>query len=235
MNPAAVQSPTMPPGLVLFDHLLLGISTGTFGEMRGDWPALTERSARVSTTAIEFSAMSGSELPGLIEYLQTDEDLPFSFVSVHGPTKDLTVDDRVLAAALAMLPSSVDAIVLHPDALREPDLFYDLGSRLVLENMDVRKSTGQTVEELTGFFESLPHAGFCLDVAHAWSIDPTMGLAHQLLDAFAARLTHLHISSMTYDNEHVPLSEEHLDLFAPLLQRCIDVPWILEAYDQHVY
>lgn len=185
--------------------------------------------------AIEFSAMSEPELPGLIEYLRTDDHLPFRFVSVHGPTKDLMVDDRALAATLATLPASVDAIVLHPDVLREPDLFHHLGSRLVLENMDARKSTGQTVEELAGFFERLPHAGFCLDVAHAWSIDPTMELAHHLLDAFTARLTHLHISSMTYDCEHVPLSEEHLDLFAPLLQRCIDVPWILEAYDQHSF
>jgi hypothetical protein len=235
MTPVAVQSQTTLTGLVLVDHLLLGISTGVFREERGDWPALTARSARVSMTAIEFSAMSEPELPGLIDYLHTGSDLPFRFVSVHGPTKDLTIDDRTLVETLATLPPSVDAIVLHPDALRKPELFSALGHRLVLENMDSRKSTGQTVEELAELFKRLPDAGLCLDIAHAWSLDPTMELAHELLDAFAARLTHVHLSSITDDCEHVPLRSEHLELFAPLLHRCIDVPWILEAYDQHSY
>jgi hypothetical protein len=28
---------------------------------------------------------------------------------------------------------------------------------------------------------------------------------------------------------HVPLTAEHEDLFRPVLERCVDVPWILEA------
>ena len=103
--------------------------------------------------------------------------------------------DRALAAALADLPPVVDAIVLHPDTLTEPEAYRALGRRAVLENMDARKSAGTTVAELEALFELLPEAGFCLDVAHVWSLDPTMALGHELLDAFRLRLTHVHVSS----------------------------------------
>ncbi len=71
----------------------------------------------------------------------------------------------------------------------------------MLENMDVHKSDGRTVQELERYFELLPEAGFCLDVAHAWSLDPTMGLA--------------------YDRD--------ARLFMPVLEHCRDLPWIFEA------
>ncbi len=83
--------------------------------------------------------------------------------------------------------------------------------------------------ELEALFELLPDAGFCLDVAHVWSLDPTMALGHELLDAFRLRLTHVHVSSLTPACEHVPLLGAHEALFGEVLERCVDVPWILEA------
>ena len=50
--------------------------------------------------------------------------------------------------------------------------------------MDDRKGTGRTADEIEPFFEALPDAGFCLDVAHAWSIDPTMAVAHEAARPF---------------------------------------------------
>src|SRR5450755_1341517 len=103
-----------------------------------------------------------------------------------------------------------------------------LGTRLVLENMDDRKATGRTADEIEPFFEELPDAGFCLDVAHAWSIDPTMDVARELLDRFRSRLKQVHLSSLSAGHD-VPLWAEHEELFADVLDRCRDVPWILEA------
>ena len=56
------------------------------------------------------------------------------------------------------------------------------------------------------FFEALPEAGFCLDVAHAWSIDPTMDVARELLDRFRSRLRQVHLSSLS-GGHHVPLTD----------------------------
>jgi hypothetical protein len=95
--------------------------------------------------------------------------------------------------------------------------------------MDARKSAGRTPEELEETFSELPDAGFCFDVPHAWSIDPDMSVANDLLNKFRDRLRHVHLSSLSDDLHHVPLSEEDQRLFGPTLRRCLDVPWILEA------
>lgn len=215
-------------GLVA-NHLRAGLSTGALAEQRGDWPALIEAARDLSGAAVELAALSAHELPGLTAFLDEDPWLPFRFVSVHAPTKGLEAGDHALAAALADLPPVVDTIVLHPDTLAEPEAYRALGRRAVLENMDARKSAGTTVSELEALFELLPEAGFCLDVAHVWSLDPTMALGHELLDAFRLRLTHVHVSSVTPACVHVALSAAHEALFGDVLERCVDVPWILEA------
>jgi sugar phosphate isomerase/epimerase len=134
-----------------------------------------------------------------------------------------------MVAMLGRLPHRVDAIVVHPDAIGSVELYRSLGRKLAIENMDVRKSMGQTAAELAALFGELPDAGLCFDVAHAKSVDPTMAEGERILDSFGDRLRHVHLSSLDSDCHHVPLTERDESLFAPLLSRCRDVPWILEA------
>lgn len=128
-----------------------------------------------------------------------------------------------------MSSPSWDGIVMHPDTIEEPDGYRPLGRKLLLENMDARKAWGRTREELASAFEELPEAGFCFDVAHAWSMDPAMAVAGDLLDGFGDRLRHVHLSSLSPELHHIPLTEEDEELFRAVLERCVDVPWILEA------
>ena len=209
-------------------HHPIGVSTGVFDEMRGVWPRLVAAACEVSTYAVELSALSEDELPGLIEYLAAKPRLSFRYVSVHAPVKHRVQDDAANARVLGELPLWVRSIVTHPDALEDPAAFRELGTRLVLENMDDRKGTGRTADELAVVFEQLPDASFCFDVAHACSIDPTMGVAGDLLDRFRSRLRQVHVSSLS-GGHHVPLTEEDEERFAAVLDRCRDVPWILEA------
>jgi hypothetical protein len=212
----------------LADHHPIGISTGVFDSVRGDWLSLVDAACSVSTFAVELSALSGDELPGLITYLLGKPPLPFRYVSVHAPVKDQGLDEPALVEQLAELPVWVRSIVAHPDALSDARAFRPLGTRLVLENMDDRKKAGRTADEIEALFDELPDAGFCLDVAHAWSIDPTMVVAHELLDRYRSRLRHVHLSSLS-DGHHVPVAPADESLFADVLDRCRDVPWILEA------
>ncbi len=154
--------------------------------------------------------------------------MPFRYVSVHAPVKNRELDEAATVTMLADLPLWVRSVVAHPDALSEVGRYRDLGTRLVLENMDDRKITGRVADELEKLFEELPAAGFCLDVAHVRSVDPTMDAAHELLDRFRSRLRHVHLSSLD-DGRHVPVTEDDEDRFAGVLDRCRDVPWILEA------
>jgi hypothetical protein len=136
--------PPRPPTqrATLAAHHPIGISTGVFEAARGDWPALVDEACRGSTFAVELSALSGAELPGLVRYLLAKPRLPFRYVSVHAPVKHQGLE-APLVQQLAELPVWVRSIVAHPDALSDPDAYGSLGTRLVLENMDDRKGTGR--------------------------------------------------------------------------------------------
>jgi hypothetical protein len=225
----------MPPTALtarpLLAHHPIGASTGFLVDERGDWPALADAAADLSPFTAEFAALSELELPGLLAYLLSAgaEEPTFHYLSVHAPSKDLKLAEPKLVDCLSRLPACVDAIVVHPDVIDDPGEYRRLGARLVLENMDTRKAGGRTADELAPYFTALPDAGLCLDVAHARDVDATMAGAHTLLDRFAGRLRHVHVSSLDAAGHHVPLRPEDETAFGPVLQRCRDVPWILEA------
>jgi hypothetical protein len=215
----------------LLAHHPIGASTGFMVQERGDWPALVDAAADLSPFTAELAALSELELPGLLAYLLSagDEVPAFRYLSVHAPSKDLRLAEPKLVDCLQRLPAVVDAIVVHPDVIDDPGEYRRLGARLVLENMDTRKGGGRTADELAPLLAELPDAGLCLDVAHARDVDASMAGAHELLDRFADRLRHLHVSSLDETGHHVPLTAQDEAAFGPVLQRCRDVPWILEA------
>lgn len=213
----------------LLGHHPVGASTGYLDAERGDWDRLVELACAVSPFAAELAALSECELPSLVEHLAAEDWLPFHYVSIHAPAKGRRMPEPELVALLAELPGEVDAIVVHPDVIEDADRYRVLGRRLVLENMDARKPAGRTADELAPLFARLPEAGLCLDVAHAADVDPTLAAGERLLDRFAGRLRHLHVSSLDAAGHHVPLRAADEMAFAGLLRRCRDVPWILEA------
>lgn len=235
--PALVLDPRLPAAAVLplgrellADHHPLGVSTGYMAARREDWATLVRRACEVSSFAVELSALSERELPGLLAFLAGRPRLPFHYLSVHAPTKGLKLPEADLVALLRSLPPHVDGVVVHPDKIATPAAWRPLGHRLLLENMDARKPGGQRPEELAALYAELPDAGLCLDVAHAAAVDASMRLAHALLDAHGARLRQVHLSSLRRDRgSHVPLTRRDEARFAPVLRRCPDVPWILEA------
>ncbi len=216
------------PGSIARHHPL-GTSTGALPERRGDWAALVEEAQLTSTFAVELAALSGDELPGLLSFLAGAPALPFRFISLHAPSKGRGLREAQLVAMLLEVAHRVDAIVVHPDTIDEVRRWAALGPALVLENMDARKRDGRTADELAPYFAALPQAGLCFDIAHAASVDGALGEGRRLLDRFGSRLRHLHVSSLDEDCHHVPLTGEDEERYAPLLRRCRDVPWILEA------
>lgn len=226
-----LQTPTRPlRSALLAMHHPLGASTGYMDFSRGDWAGMVERAVGVSTFAAELSALGEDELPGLVAFLEGTPRLPFHYLSVHGPTKRRRLPEPELVAQLGRLPAIVDSVVVHPDQITQPDAWLPLGRRLVVENMDPRKTLGQLPEHLEPLFDALPDAGFCLDVAHAGAVEEDMGVAMRLLDAFGARLRQLHVSSLRAGRgSHVSLYRKDEARYGPVLSRCPDVPWILEA------
>jgi hypothetical protein len=181
---------------LLSRHLTLGCSTGYMTDYRDDWERLVDEAAAVSSMAVELSAMSARELPGLLRYLGSAPRLPFLFVSVHAPSKGRGADEQRLVNEIRRVPAWVDVVVVHPDTISDPALYRPLGRRPALENMDTRKTTGHSADDLGAYFAELPEARLCLDVAHAKDVDPTLGVADELLRRFSNRLSHVHVSSL---------------------------------------
>lgn len=186
--------------------------------------------ANESRTAVELSALSEPELAGLIDFLRTTGRPPFEFVSLHAPSKDRAMPERDLVALLVEVAPLLDAIVFHPDKIDDIEAYRPLGKKMVIENMDRRKEVGQTEEQLRGFLEALPEAGLCLDLAHARHVDESMEEGNAILSRYWSRLRHLHVSSVDDHGHHIWLTPDDEQRFAPILDRCRDVPWILEAH-----
>lgn len=219
----------------LLDSVVHGLSAGADPAWRGDHAAGLAGCARFSHGALELSVGSEDELPALLDLLDDPAFLAeldrFNAVSLHGPMKNLTGNWAELAATLAALPPVIRGIVFHPDTLGLVSLaeLGALGPRLWFENMDVRKDDARTADELRPFFAACPDAGFVLDVAHVWCIDPTLALGHDLLDAYDSRLRELHVSGIEPDGKHRPTRASDLERYLPLLDRCRHVPWVIEA------
>jgi hypothetical protein len=204
----------------------IGVATELFhGE---GWPALVERATRWSRAAVELSALAVPELETAAGYVRQSAPR-VRHLSLHAPLALDADGEAGIIGRLSSVETYLAAVIQHPHILRRPADLRPLGSLVALENMDAAKSDGRVVAELDGLFSELPDARFCLDVAHAKTLDATMEEAHRLLDAFGDRLCELHISGIDKNCGHVPLALDDVARYQPVLLRCRHVPWILES------
>lgn len=206
----------------------IGFSTGALA--KGDFVRGLEVqrcSGRVS--AVELSALRDHELPVLVNALPSLDLHAFTYVSFHAPSKLQTLDEQEVFDLLLRLPES-SPIVAHPEILRTPSLWRRLGQRLCIENMDHRKTTGRTPNELRELFDLFPEATFCLDLGHARQIDPTMASALRMLREFGDRLRQVHVSEVGPRGEHLPLGATARLSFRQVAHRLPrNCPLIIEA------
>jgi hypothetical protein len=205
-----------------------GIATGAYVDERDDWRRAVARACDEGYSSLELTAVLEPLLAGLPTFLEgvaTPLD-GFARVSLHAPIRASHAPSVI--ATIRALPLEGD-VVFHPDAWVGEAALATLASRVVFENMDVGKRFGRSVDDLRHVFAAHPYAGLCLDVAHVWTVDPSMQLGHDLLDAFGERLRQLHVSGIEPDGTHRPTTTDDLALYRPLLARCGHVPWILEA------
>jgi len=121
-------------------------------------------------------------------------------------------------------------IVVHPDVIYTPQRWECFGEHLLIENMDRRKLVGRTVGELTRFFDYLPKARLCLDVAHARQIDSSLALLTGLIRAFMDRIAEIHISELDSRCRHVPMTNTAVFDYRRFASRIgAHVPVIIES------
>jgi hypothetical protein len=205
---------------------LIGFSTGSLAP--GDLVRGLALIRGAGLRAVELSALRESELDPLLEFLGTEALAEFEYVAVHAPSHRRTLSEGELVEKLVVGTRDYPVIV-HPDIVEDRATWVPLGRRLCFENMDQRKRAGRTATELRSFFRDLPDARFCLDLAHAAQVDPTMSEARRLLEEFRHRLIQLHVSTLDTGCDHRPLSLPSAWAFKSILGSVGHVPWILEG------
>ena len=180
---------------------------------------------------LELSALRENELDPLLDNLDELDLEQFRYVSIHapsgfGPEREEAIVDRLAAA---VLPRKWP-VILHPDAVHNPDLWRRLGRFLCIENMDKRNPIGRTAEELAQVFDLFPEATLCFDIGHARQVDSTMTEAYLILTSFRKRLQQVHMSEVNTRSKHDPLSVTSILAFQDMADFIPpEIPIILET------
>ena len=206
----------------------VGFSTGALA--LGDFERGLSMLASKHADAVELSALRSVELSRLLNAVSSRlEELKgrYKYISFHAPTD--FQNESGLVERLKGIAQHGFNIVVHPDTIRNVELWRQLGSHLCIENMDSRKATGRTAKELRWFFESLPDAKLCFDIAHARQVDPTMTEAVRILTDFGDRLAQVHLSEVNSKGKHFAMSLVAKRAYEPLAEMLSSVPVILES------
>jgi len=152
--------------------------------------------------------------------------------SIHSPCSDVIYDDndasRFILNKMQEASDRLKArcVVFHPDLVKNWDIFKSYTFPMAVENMEHRKKSGKTVDDLKRVFDIVPDAKFVLDVTHCMSLDPTLKLAESFLENFGDRLIEVHLSG--YTTYHDLLYQTHQTQMIEIV-RHLGVPVILES------
>lgn len=135
----------------------IGFSTGAIA--LDDFNQALGYLSAVSTHAIELSALRFKELRPLVSALPDLNLTKYTYISMHVPSSYSAEEEVELVSLLCDVPPSW-ALIVHPDAIHNYELWRSLSSRVAIENMDRRKSSGRTAKELAKWFDLLPDTKF---------------------------------------------------------------------------
>ncbi len=205
----------------------IGFSTGALA--LGDFDKGLALMADRHTSVIELSALREDELPSLMSALDRLALDDYKYISVHAPSRLRTMKE---AAVADMLRACIDRrwqVVLHPDAIGDHGCWRDFGRWLCIENMDKRKDAGRTAIELRRHFRELPEASMCLDLAHARQVDPTLGIAREIIHEYGEKIVQLHLSELDVKSHHEPLSMAAVWAIREIVHLLPECPVIIES------
>jgi Xylose isomerase-like TIM barrel len=195
----------------------IGFSTGALA--LGDFRLALGYLHGTDFSVVELSALRTAELPVLLRDISSCDLSQFRYIALHAPSAFSAAEEPEIVRFLREAPAQW-RIILHPDTIHDYRRWVPFGSQLVIENMDRRKPDGRSAQELLRWFERLPQAQFCLDLAHAQQWDTTMTEAYLLLKTFSRRLCQIHISQLDSASHHYPLSTGSVRAFS-------EVSWLI--------
>ena len=180
--------------------------------------------------AIEISCHSVDEVEKLNSLLPLIES--FSYRSIHMPCDLKYKDDEITNNVLKKIEDFYNEIgaslaVVHPDLVEDWDVFNKYSSiNWAVENMDDRKTSHKSVQDMKKLFNEHKNWNFVLDVGHCNANDKTMKLAEDFIAELRGKIKEIHLSG--YEIFHEPL---HRTKQNEIIEYCkdLDVPIIIES------
>lgn len=175
----------------------MGFSTGCLYKTHNGLERSTiEIFRNVGCNAIEIMWHEADETEKLLD-LDVELLKQFEYVSIHAPSFGIYNDVQIVAMlqVLAQAHEKINfkAVVLHPYANINWDVFRQFDLPFMIENMDWRKEVGKYTESLEEIFSKFD-APMVLDVNHCMTNDPSMHLAQELSEKFTDRIKEIHAS-----------------------------------------
>lgn len=206
----------------------IGFSTGAVS--KGDFLTALGILNGANIRVIELSALRFHELEPLTKAVPHLDLNRYEFISVHAPSAFGPSDEDFVVRLLESLTDRGYPVVVHPDVIYDPKVWTIFGDLLYVENMDQRKSTGRTRQELAEIFKLLPNAKLCFDAGHARNVDTSMSQAAAILEMFRERLGQVHLSSVNTLGLHESFTFSSIQAFTEIANLIPhEVPIILES------
>lgn len=184
---------------------------------------------KLNLDTVELGLLKMERLEGQLEEI-TKEDLEtFASVSIHAPTiaygknKETEYVFGKIEKIIKLHP--VDLVVFHPDTVLDFSVFNNLPFEVGFENMDNRKEKYKTVEEMKALLTN-PDWKMVFDINHAFSNDPTLESAKEMIDIFKDKIKEIHLSG--YNGYHEPLFETKQNELLKIIEH-FNVPIIIES------
>jgi hypothetical protein len=169
-----------------------------------------------------------------ISKLKKEDLLGFEYVSLHAPSFDIMSETQIVEVLEKIKEAhgriNFKAVVIHPYANINWEIFKQYDLPFLIENMDWKKEVGKYVESLNEIFLKFD-AAMVLDVNHCLTNDPSMHLVSDMLEAFGERIKEIHLSG--FESFHEPLFQtEQIELIRMIADK--NLPIIIESVFEKV-
>lgn len=210
-------------------YMIIGFSSGCLYKTHDPLdPVTIDIFKKHKCNAIEIMIHRVSDIDKF-KKLKTSDIEGFGYTSIHAPIyKGEGIKEYVgVIQAIAEMHTKVifNTVVLHPDMFDDFSFLERFDLPFAVENMDNRKMTCKDVESLQQFFNKFDMP-MVLDVNHAFTNDPTMKLAEDLVGSFRPRIEEIHLSG--FNSFHDPLYKTKQKLIIDAIPD-INLPIIIES------
>ncbi len=224
-----------------------GLSTGTLHRFDISLENKLKILSKYGATAVELVLI----LPEVATSFEITKDLysefeKFEHVSIHAPfimpsaneskspyQRMTYSDDDISKKIFEKLENlskvlNVEAIVFHPETIKDKSILSAFNLKVAMENMDQNKLEGIDPEYFSEMNKKF-NFQYVLDLHHVYTHDKTMKITDEYIEVMGDRLQYLHVSGQTNNEGHLPINVSENKSLIMSFAKKVNKPIILEG------